>query len=89
MTKSYIESTATAFKTLYANHQSSMRHEKHANSTELAKHVWSLKRSGTDYEITWKIKARAKSYNNITKRYKLCTVEKLRILKAERQDALH
>ena len=62
VTKSYIGSTATAFKTHYANHQSSMRHEKHANSTELAKHVWSLKRSGTDYEITWKIKARARSY---------------------------
>ena len=89
VTKSYIGSTATAFKTRYANHQSSMRHEKYANSTELAKHVWSLKRSGTDYEITWKIKARARSYNNITKRCNLCTVEKLHILKAEKQDALN
>ena len=89
MTKSYIGSTATTFKTRYANHQSSMRHEKYAKSTELAKHVWSLKRSGTDYEITWKIKAQARSYNNITKRCNLCTVEKLHILKAEKQDALN
>ena len=64
-------------------------HEKYANSTELAKHVWSLKRSGTDYEITWKIKAPARSYNNNTRRCNLCTVEKLHTSKAEKQDTLN
>ena len=37
--KTYIGMTANEFKTRYANHRTSMRHERYSNSTELAKYV--------------------------------------------------
>ena len=87
--KKYIGSTATAFKTRYANHQTSMRHERHANATELSKYVWSLKRSEMEYSIKWEIKERARSYNNASKRCNLCTAEKLHILTADKSNTLN
>ena len=41
--ETYIGLTENAFKTTYRNHTVSFRHTKHRNSTELSKHVWSLK----------------------------------------------
>ena len=57
--KTYIGMTANEFKTGYANHRTSMRHERYSNSTELAKYVHGLSDANTDFHSTWEIKERA------------------------------
>ena len=41
--ETYIGLTENEFKTRYRNHIASFRHTKHRNSTELSKHIWTLK----------------------------------------------
>ena len=42
-TETYIGLTENDFKTRYRNHATSFRQAKHRNSTELSKHIWTLK----------------------------------------------
>ena len=56
--ETYIGLTANEFKTRYCNHTTSFRHESKRHSTELSKHIWSLKDKNKDYRISWKIVAR-------------------------------
>ena len=74
--ETYIGLTATQFKARYRNHLMSFRHEKRRNETELSKHLWQLKEAIKEFNIKWKILAKAKSYTNLTKRCNLCTTEK-------------
>ena len=69
--ETYIGLTATQFKARYRNHLMSFRHEKRRNETELSKHLWQLKEANKEFNITWKILAKAKSYTNLTKRSNL------------------
>ena len=62
--ETYIGLTKNAFKTRYSNHTASFRHTKHRNSTELSKHVWSLKDNNIDYSISWRIISSSSSYNS-------------------------
>ena len=62
--ETYIGLTENALKTRYRNYTASFRHTKHRNSTELSKHVWSLK----DNNI-------GSSYNSSSKRCNLCLKE--------------
>ena len=52
---SYVGLTERKFKTKYANHNTSFRYEKYRNSTELSKHVWSLKDVDVKFSIKLKI----------------------------------
>ena len=61
-------------------HTASFRHTKHRNSTELSKHVWSLKDSNIDYSISWRIISSSSSYNSSSKRCNLCLKEKFLII---------
>ena len=74
--ETYIGLTATQFKARYRNHLMSFRHERRRNETELSKHLWQLKEANKEFNITWKILAKAKSYTNLTKRCNLYTTEK-------------
>ena len=58
----------------------SMRHERYEQRTELAKHVWTLKRGNVDPSISWSIIARAPAYNASSKICHLCLSEKLAII---------
>ena len=80
--ETYIGLTESAFKTRYRNHTASFRHTKHRNSrsTELSKHVWSLKDSNIDYSISWRIISSSSSYNSSCKRCNLCLKEKFLII---------
>ena len=78
--KDYIGLTAPSFKLRYANHLTSMRHERYEQRTELAKHVWTLKRGNVDPSISWSIIARAPAYNASSKKCHLCLSEKLAII---------
>ena len=64
---SYVGLAEGKFKTRYANHNTSFRHEKYRNSTELSKHVWSLKDADVKFSIKWKILKKCKPYSAITK----------------------
>ena len=72
--------TKGTFKTRYLNHTSSFRNEKHKNSTELNKYVWTLKESNVLHSITWKIIKRRQPYSSQTKRCNLCLYEKFIII---------
>ena len=78
--ETYVGLTADNFKTRYRNHKTSFEHKSYRNSTELSKHVWSLKDSNIEHEITWQIVCRAKPYSSLTKRCNLCLSEKFVII---------
>ena len=87
--REYIGLTENAFKQRYANHMSTLRHEKNEKSTELAKHVWKLKRRNEQYQIKWTIFKRAPSYSNTTKHCCLCLTEKFSIMEANKDTTLN
>jgi hypothetical protein len=72
----YIGLTENTFKTRYTNHKASFTHVAKRNSTELSKHVWALKDSAVDFNISWKILRQAKPYDNSSGRCNLCLYEK-------------
>jgi hypothetical protein len=78
--ETYIGLTDTDFKLRYANHKQSFRNSKLRNSTELSKYIWTLKEKGIGYQLKWKIVAKAKAYNNISKKCNLCLEEKYYII---------
>ena len=78
---SYVGLTEGKFKTRYANNNTSFRHDKYRNSTELSKHIWSLKDADVKFSIKWKILKKCKPYSNATKRCNLCLYEKFVIIR--------
>lgn len=78
--ETYVGLTEGKFKTRYNNHKSSFNHPSKKNSTELSKHIWSLKEQGTAYNIKWSILKRARAYSNNNKRCGLCLSEKFYII---------
>ena len=54
-TETYIGLTENDFKTRYRNHTASFRHAKHRNSTELSRHIWTLKDNNIEHFISWRI----------------------------------
>ena len=78
--ETYIGLTGNDFKTRYRNHIASFRHAKHKNSTELSKHIWSLKDNNIDYTISWNIISSSSPYNSSSKRCNLCLREKFLII---------
>ena len=87
--REYIVLTENAFKQRCANHMSTFRHEKNEKSTELAKHVWKLKRRNEQYQIKWTILKRTPSYSNTTKHCCLCLTEKFSIMEANKDTTLN
>ena len=85
----YIGLTELAFKKRFSSHMNSIRHRKYENSTELSKHIWSLKDRNQEYDITWSITNHATPYSNETKRCNLCLTEKLCIMKANKSSLLN
>ena len=46
------------------------------NSTELSKHIWTLKNDNIDYSISWHVLSSSSPYNSSSKRCNLCLKEK-------------
>ena len=53
---------------------------KHKNSTELSKHIWTLKNDNIDYSISWRVLSSNSPYNSSSKRCNLCLKEKFLII---------
>ena len=79
-TETYIGLTENDFKTRYRNHTASFRHAKHGNSTELSKHIWTLKDNNIEHFISWRILSSHSPYNSSSKRCNLCLKEKFLII---------
>ena len=58
----------------------SFRHTRIRNSTELSKHIWTLKDSNIDHFISWRIISSSSPYNSASKRCNLCLKEKFIII---------
>ena len=78
--ETYIGLTENDFKTRYGNHTASFRHTRLRNSTELSKHIWTLKDSNIDHFISWRIISSSSPYNSASKRCNLCLKEKFLII---------
>ena len=50
------------------------------NSTELSKHIWTLKGNNIDHSISWRIISSSSSYNSSRKRCNICLKEKFLII---------
>ena len=85
----YIGLTEGTFKQRYTQHKLSFRNRNYSNSTELSKHIWTLKDSNTNYKIDWSILATAPAYSNKRKRCHLCLTEKLYLIKAKKPTLLN
>ena len=84
-TESYTGLTAGTFKERFNGHNSDFRHKKQENNkkqciTMMSKYVWSLKHRNIGYRLEWKILGRAKSFNPISGKCRLCLLEKYFIL---------
>ena len=75
-TETYIRLTENNFKTRYRNQTTSFQHTKHRNSTELSKHIWTLKENNIDHFILWHILSSRSPYNSTSKWCNLCLKEK-------------
>ena len=71
------------------NHTQSIRHEKYEHSTELSRHLWTLKREGKAYDIDWSIHKRASAFSNASRKCQLCIAEKVAIITAEKESTLN
>ena len=77
--ETYVDLTASTFKTRLTNHKNSFkyRRKKHSTGTELSNYIWQL---NVYFNIEWKILKQAKSYNNISYRCNSCLWEKYFII---------
>ena len=77
------------FKCRYNNHTNSFQNQDYKNKTELSKHIWLLKRNGTEVNLKWSIAAYASPYRCDTSRCELCLTEKYIIARANQNNFLN
>ena len=88
--KNYIGLTEGTFKQRYTQHKLSFRNRNYSNSTELSKHIWTLKDNNTNFTINWSILATAPAYSNKSKRcHSVCLTEKLYLIRANKPSLLN
>ena len=88
-TVTYIGLTENDFKTRYRNHSASFRQTKLWNSTELSKHIWTLKENNINHYNSWRILSSRSPYNSANKRCNLCLKEKLLIIRRPELSSLN
>ena len=79
----YIGLTEGTFKKRWYNHCLDFKNESKEKSTELSKHIWSLKRVGTVPIMKWEIIDHAPAYRNGSKTCNLCLTEKYHIISSK------
>ena len=78
--ETYIGLTETDFKTRHRNHMHRIIPPRQAHSTDLSKHIWTLKNDNTDYSISWRVLSSSSPYNSSSKRCNLCLKQKFLII---------
>ena len=89
LSKSYIRSCETTFKTRYNNHKQSFKNVTHRHDTALSQFIWKLKESNTDFNLTWKIVASVSENFCKGRTCSLCLTEKAVILKEDPTNILN
>ena len=85
----YVGSCSTSFKDRYRDHICSINNIRYKTKTELSNHIWELKSKNTNFDLNWKILARAAPYKNGGINCNLCLKEKMFILKADKSKILN
>ena len=73
--ESYCGLTDSSFKLRFDGHNNSFRHEKYKTKTTLSSHIWDLKSKHIDFELSWRILSKARSYSPSNKICNLCNRE--------------
>ena len=89
LSKSFIGSCETTFKTRYNNHKQSFKNVTHRHVTALSQFIWKLKESNTDFNITWKIVASVSENFCKGRTCSLCLTEKAVIIKEDPTNILN
>ena len=79
-TETYTGLTGRSFKRRLTEHRHDMKKAENRHTTSLSAHIWDLKDSGKDYQIKWRILARAPTFNPTSKKCRLCLREKYFIM---------
>ena len=77
--ETYTGLTNRRFKDRLYEHTTSFN-KRGDKKTALSSHIWSLKDRGIQYDLSWRLKDRAATYNPATKSCRLCLKEKWHIL---------
>ena len=72
-----------SFKTRYNNHTKSLRLRNYEHDTELSCYIWKLKDKDKEFNIDWRIAAKAQPYRCGSRRCELCLTEKVIILTSD------
>ena len=83
LSKFYIGSRETVFKTTYNYQKLSFKNVTHRHDTALSKFIWKLKESNTDFNATWKIVASVSENFCEGRTRSLCLTEKAVIIKED------
>jgi hypothetical protein len=78
--RTYIGLTEGPFKTRYNQHTHTFNHNSKRLSTELSKHVWTLKDQSIGHSIKWHIVKRSRGFNINSGKCNLCIWEKYFII---------
>ena len=78
--QTYVGLTEGPFKTRFNSHASSFNNINKKSCTELSARIWKLKEENIEYNIKWKILARAQVYSNTNPVCNLCLTEKYFII---------
>ena len=72
--------TSNTFKRRFYSHRQSFEKRKLEHSTTLSSHIWNMKDKNENFDIKWSIVDRAKEFNPVTKKCRLCDKEKYYII---------
>ena len=82
-TRTYHGVVGGMFKSRYHVHNTSFRHRKYENDTELAKYVWKLHDKSDPYNISWSVATKAHPYICGSRKCDLCLSEKVLIAQGD------
>ena len=78
-TETYTGLAGGTFKSRFYGHNSDINNKSNSG-TKLSQHIWKLKDNNIPYDIKWTILAKAKTFNPVTKKCRLCLKEVFYIL---------
>ena len=79
-TETYTGLTGGQIKTRISQHTTDFKYSKNETNTTLAQHVHKLQNEGKPYQLKWSLLDRGPVYNSITKKCRLCLLEKFYII---------
>ena len=78
--ETYTGLTGGQIKTRISQHTTDAKYAKNENNTTLSKHLHKLKNEGKAYQLKWSLLDRGPVYNPITRKCRLCLLEKFYII---------